>query len=430
MKIFDVRNVMDKRELKSYIPKKKEGAFEGMEQVVEIIKAVRQKGDEALVQYTKSFEGCQLKSFAVSAEEFLAAEKLVTSEMREIIKEAAENIRLYHKNQIVEDWSFSPRKGVILGQKIKPIERVGLYIPGGKAAYPSTLLMNAIPAILAGVKEIAVFTPPNSQGKVNPLVLYTANLLGIREIYKLGGAQAIAAAAYGTEQIPTVDKILGPGNRYVAMAKKLVYGDVAIDMIAGPSEVLIIADKSGNKTLIAADILAQGEHDEDAGLYLITDKIELASEVEKELGEQLKGLEKKEIAGKAVKKNLTIYLTRSTEQGLALSNLIAPEHLELMVEQPFEALKQVNHAGSVFLGANTPEALGDYFAGTNHTLPTNGTARFSSPLGVYDFIKRPSFIHYTKQAFELEAEKVAAFAKAEGLDAHRNSILLRMEKNR
>lgn len=426
LKIYDLRNI-ENAKLEYYMPKKKVFSYNGMEVVAKILERVREEGDRALSSYTLRFDGCEIKNFRVTEGEFEEARAMVSEKLKCIVKEAAENIRLYHKNQIVESWSFSPREGVQLGQNIKPINRVGLYIPGGKAAYPSTVLMNAIPAQLAGVNEITVFTPPSSEGKISPLVLYTADLLGIKEVYKVGGAQAVGAAAYGTEQIRAVDKIVGPGNKYVAMAKKLVFGDVAIDMIAGPSEVLVVADKTAKACLVAADLLAQAEHDEEAGLFLVTEEKNLIREVEKELIAQLELLPKKGIAEKAIENNFSVYLTRDLAQGIEISNLIAPEHLELMIENPFETLPMINQAGAVFLGAYTPEALGDYFAGTNHTLPTSGTARFSSPLGVYDFIKRPSFLYYSKEALGKVSEKVAAFAEAEGLDAHRNSVLKRLE---
>lgn len=404
-------------------------SLEDLQGVSAIIEAVQTEGDQALCRYALAFdqfEALRGKDFLVTPEEFEGAKSQVSESLQEIIKTAKGNIFAYHQNQKSTDWSFSPKKGIVLGQKIKPLRRVALYIPGGKAAYPSTVLMNGIPALIAGVEEIAIFTPPDRSGNVNPLVLFAADLLGIREVYKLGGAQAIAAAAYGTETIESVDKIVGPGNRYVALAKKLVFGDVAIDMIAGPSEVLILADESANPQWIAADLLAQAEHDEDAALYLLTTDPSLPPKVEKELALQLATLPKANIASKAIGNNGYTFLIGDLETGLILSNLIAPEHLELVVKDPFKALESVDHAGSVFLGPYTPEALGDYYAGTNHTLPTSGTARFSSPLGVYDFIKRPSFLSYSKEALMAVGSEVEAFAEAEGLRAHKRSVTYRL----
>lgn len=403
---------------------------EDLQGVTAIIEAVQTEGDKALIRYALAFdqfEAATGQDFLVTDEEFESAKAQIPESLQNTIKASRDNIFAYHQNQKSEDWSFVPKKGIVLGQKIKPLRRVALYIPGGKAAYPSTVLMNGIPALIAGVEEIAIFTPPDKSGKVNPLVLYVADLLGIREVYKLGGAQAIAAAAYGTETIEGVDKIVGPGNRYVALAKKLVFGDVAIDMIAGPSEVLIVADETANPKWIAADLLAQAEHDEDATVYLITTDPDLPPQVESALADQLSTLPKSSIASKAIENNGYVFLINQLEIGLMLSNLIAPEHLELMVEEPFALLDQVEHAGSVFVGSYTPEALGDYYAGTNHTLPTSGTARFSSPLGVYDFIKRPSFLSYSKEALEAIGSDVEAFAEAEGLVAHKRSVTYRID---
>lgn len=393
-----------------------------------IIKQVRLEGDVALKRLSAQYDGYFKDSFLVSEDDFDAAELFVTAPLKAVIEEAKANIEAYHKHQVTADWSFSPKEGVCLGQRIKPIRRVGLYIPGGKAAYPSTVLMNGIPALIAGVKEIAIFTPPGADGKVNPLVLYAARQLGISEVYALGGAQAIAAAAYGTDEIPSVDKIVGPGNRYVTLAKKLVFGDVAIDMIAGPSEVLIVADLGANPKWIAADLLAQAEHDEDAALYLVTTAQNLPLQVANALENQLKTLPKADIARKAIQNNCHVFLVDTLEKGLKIANCIAPEHLELMVKNPQLALESIEQAGSVFLGAYTPEALGDYIAGTNHTLPTSGTARFSSPLGVYDFIKRPSFLSYSKEALMAAANSVTTFAQAEGLEAHKRSVEIRLYK--
>lgn len=422
-----------KQALKSAVGNPNKGlkpSLEDLQAVTAIIEAVQNEGDQALCRYALAFDQFDAltgKDFLVTDAERSEGKSQVSEALQQIIKNSRDNIFAYHQNQKSPDWSFSPKKGIVLGQKIKPIRRVALYIPGGKAAYPSTVLMNGIPALIAGVEEIVLFTPPDKSGKVNPLVLFAADLLGIREIYKLGGAQAVAAAAYGTETIEAVDKIVGPGNRYVALAKKLVFGDVAIDMIAGPSEVLIVADESANPQWVAADLLAQAEHDEDATLYLITTDATLPDRVEAELQSQLATLPKSSIASKAIENNGYVFLISQLETGLILSNLIAPEHLELMVKDPFKALDQVEQAGSVFLGSYTPEALGDYYAGTNHTLPTSGTARFSSPLGVYDFIKRPSFLSYSKEALQAIGSEVEAFAEAEGLSAHKRSVTYRLD---
>lgn len=398
--------------------------------VSKILQAVKASGDEALLKYSAQFDKyapTEVTDLLVSDSELREAENLVDDSLKETMKLAKSNIETFHKNQVPSDWSITPNEGIKLGQRICPMGRVALYIPGGKAAYPSTVLMNAIPAILAGVKSIAIFTPPNAEGRINPLVLYAASLLGIREIYKLGGAQAIAAAAYGTAFIKPVDKIVGPGNRFVALAKKMVFGTVAIDMIAGPSEVMVIADDSAKPDWIAADLLAQAEHDEDAALYLLTTNFSLPSSVFEALEAQLMSLPKANIAKAALSNNFHVFVCESLDLCLELSNTIAPEHLELMIENPEASLPKVTAAGSVFLGAFTPEALGDYFAGTNHTLPTSGTARFSSPLGVYDFITRPSYLYYDQTALNSIGGRVVNFAKAEDLEAHSRSVSIRLE---
>lgn len=419
--------------LESYLPKRSgtKPSLEDLTQVTGMLETIENEGDAALICYSQIYDGFTPESaeaFRVSAEAFEAAERVVSDELKQALTTAKDNIWAYHSHQILSDWSFSPAQGITLGQRICPIRRVGLYIPGGKAAYPSTVLMNGIPARIAGVKEIALFTPPNAQGEVNPLVLYAAKLLGITEVYKLGGIQAIGAAAYGTQSVPAVDKIVGPGNRFVALAKKLVYGTVAIDMIAGPSEVLIIADQTAEPKWLAADLLAQAEHDEDAALYLVTTDPKLPEAVCRELDAQLKDLPKADIAYAALRDNGRMFVADTLDTALAIANRIAPEHLELSISEPESVLKQVSCAGSVFLGHYTPEALGDYMAGTNHTLPTNGTARFSSPLGVYDFITRPSFLAYSDQALKAIGPQVEAFAAAEGLEGHKRSVTYRLEE--
>jgi histidinol dehydrogenase len=393
--------------------------------VSRIIEDVKARGDEALMAWTEKLDGVKLQSLRISDETMEAAMRdQVTQEDLRVLKTAVEHLRTYHEKQLEKGYEIQPRPGVSLGQRIVPLRRVGLYIPGGKAAYPSTVLMNAIPAQVAGVPEIAIFTPPSKDGSVNPYVLAAAGILGIKEIYAVGGAQAVAACANGTETIAPCDKIAGPGNQYVAEAKRQVSGQIAIDMIAGPSEVLIIADHTADPELVAADLLAQAEHDERAGLVVLTTDESLPVRLKAALDRQLETLPKREIASVSAA-NLLVVLCDDLEDACRVSDVIAPEHLELMVENPRALLDKVNYAGSVFLGSYTPEALGDYYAGTNHTLPTNGTARFSSPLGVYDFMTRFSYLEYTKEAFMKEASDVEHFARLEGLDAHAASVTKR-----
>lgn len=395
--------------------------------VAKIIEDVRKRGDTAVSDWTLKLDGVAISASRVSGEAMRASlEGEVTEEDYRVMSTAAAHLKVYHEKQLEAGYDFQPRSGVSLGQRIVPIRRVALYIPGGKAAYPSTVLMNAIPAKVAGVPSIALFTPPSQDGTINPYVLAAAKLAGVDEIYAIGGAQAVAAAAYGTETIPACDKITGPGNQYVAEAKRQVFGQIAIDMIAGPSEVLIIADQSADPVLIAADLLAQAEHDERAGLVVLTDDMTLPERLASELECQLETLSKRNIAAVSVE-NLLVVLFEDLGDAFAVSDAIAPEHLELHIREPRAALERVRCAGSVFLGAYTPEALGDYYAGTNHTLPTNGTARFSSPLGVYDFVTRFSYLEYTKEAFMREADDVEHFARLEGLDAHAASVTKRKE---
>lgn len=390
-----------------------------------ILEDVRKRGDEALFEWTQKLDGVQLTSIRLSEAVMAdAIEGQVTEADFKVLETAAAHLKAYHIKQLESGYEIEPRPGVSLGQRIVPIRRVGLYIPGGKAAYPSTVLMNAIPAQVAGVPEIALFTPPSSDGAVNPYVLAAAKILGIKEIYAIGGAQAVAACAFGTQTIRPCDKIAGPGNQYVAEAKRQVYGQIAIDMIAGPSEVLIIADQSADPELVAADLLAQAEHDERAGLVVLTNDLSLPERLGQSLSKQLETLPKQVIASAAIA-NLLVVLFDNLEDACAVSDAIAPEHLELLVENPRAMMENILYAGSVFLGNYTPEALGDYYAGTNHTLPTNGTARFSSPLGVYDFVTRFSFLEYTREAFLKEASDVEHFARLEGLDAHAASVTKR-----
>ncbi|MBK5251320.1 MAG: histidinol dehydrogenase [Peptostreptococcaceae bacterium] len=399
------------------------------EKVREIISEVREKGDSALYSYTEIFDRVILSSIRVGKEEIEEAAKKVDPEFLEVLKEAAENIRVYHEKQKEETWMFENEDKTVLGQIIRPLSRVGIYIPGGKAAYPSTVLMNAIPAKVAGVEQIAMVTPPDLSGGVNLSILAAAYVAGVHEIYKVGGAQAIAALAYGTETITPVDKITGPGNIYVARAKQAVFGTVAIDMMAGPSEIFIIADEKQNPECIAADLLSQAEHDELAGVILATTSQRLAEEVAEAVGRQAALLERKEIAEASVRNNGFIFVTENLEQAFEIANVVAPEHLELLLENPDDYLESVRNAGAIFLGPYSPEPVGDYFAGPNHTLPTSGTARFSSALGVYDFIKRTSYIKYSKQALEKNRDKIIKFARKEGLTAHANSIKVRFDNN-
>jgi histidinol dehydrogenase len=394
--------------------------------VADIISEVATKGDEALFDYTAKFDGHQLTSTTVEVtdNERNDASALVAAEDLEVIKLAARRIEDYHRHQITQGYMVSSEAGVELGQIVLPLQRVGIYAPGGKAFYPSTLLMAAIPARIAGVEEIIVVSP-SKDGRLNPLIAAAAEVCGVRRIFKIGGAQAIAALAYGTKSIPRVDKIVGPGNAYVAAAKKLVFGQVAIDMIAGPSEVVIIADKSANASFVAADMLAQAEHDEMAAAVLLTPLADLARDVSMQIDRQLNGLPRKKIMEESLDNYGAIIITEDIAQAVELANQFAPEHLELMVENPSEILKQVRSAGSVFLGSFTPEALGDYIAGANHILPTQGTARFSSPLGVYDFYKRMSVLSFSEEAFGRLSQQTAHFAKIEGLEAHANSVIVR-----
>ena len=394
--------------------------------VTEIVRDVAARGDEALFQYTAKFDRYELTAATVEVTpaERKDALSLIRREDLEVIKSAARRIEKYHLNQIVEGWSAKAEEGIELGQRVLPLRRVGVYAPGGKAFYPSTLLMAAIPARIAGVEEIILVSPARN-GKLNPLIAAAAEVSEVRRIFKVGGAQAIAALAYGTETIPQVDKIVGPGNAYVAAAKKLVFGQVDIDMIAGPSEIIVIADKTARASFVAADMLAQAEHDEMAASVLLTPSESLAREVSQEIDQQLRTLSRKTIMENSLAKYGAIIITASVDEALDLANLFAPEHLELMVENPVEILDKVRNAGSVFLGSFTPEALGDYLAGSNHILPTEGTARFSSPLGVYDFYKRMNVISFSREALKKLGGQTVRFAQMEGLDAHANSVLVR-----
>ena len=395
--------------------------------VADIIKNVREQGDKALLQYTEKFDKAKLSSLLVTPEEIEEAVDKTESEFIEILKKAAENITEFHSKQVRNSFIINDKEGVVTGQKIIPVYKAGLYVPGGTAAYPSTVLMDAIPAKVAGCKEVVMVTPPGKDGKINPAILAAASVAGVDKIFKVGGAQAIAALAYGTESIPAVDKIVGPGNAFVAEAKRQVFGKVSIDMIAGPSEILIVADSKSNPKHIAADLLSQAEHDKMASAVLITDSYDLALKVSAELEVQLQKLERAEIARESIDKNGKIIVAENLNSAIDIANEIAPEHLELCVDNPFDYLDGIRHAGSVFMGRNCPEALGDYFAGPNHTLPTSGTAKFSSPLSVDDFIKKTKYTYYTKQALKKVASDVAFFARKEGLTAHAKSAQIRLE---
>ncbi len=396
------------------------------EVVREIIDNVAKNGDRALFEYSKKFDKAELSSLEVTAEEIEEAFANVDPEFIEILKEARWNITDFHSRQWRGSFIINEKNGVITGQKVLPIEKVGLYVPGGTAAYPSTVLMDSIPAKIAGCSEIVMVTPPSGDGKVNPVILAAAKIAGVDRIFKVGGAQAVAALAYGTESLPKVDKIVGPGNAYVAEAKKQVFGRVSIDMIAGPSEILVVADSASRAEYVAADLLSQAEHDRMASAVLVTDSYEFAEAVSAELERQIPLLPRAEIARASIDNHGKIIVAEDDLMlALDIANEIAPEHLELCVDNPFDYLDKVKHAGSVFMGRYCPEALGDYFAGPNHTLPTSGTARFSSPLSVEDFIKTTQFTYYTKDALMNVADKVAYFANKEGLDAHARSATVR-----
>ena len=397
--------------------------------VADIIEDVRNNGDAALYKYCEKFDKAKLDSLEVSAREIDEAFESVDPEFISILQKAAKNIREFHsaqkRNSFIVD---SEKNGVVIGQKIIPIEKAGLYVPGGTAAYPSTVLMDSIPAKIAGCKEICICTPPSADGKVNPVILAAAKIAGVDRIFKVGGAQAIAALAYGTETVSRVDKIVGPGNAFVAEAKRQVYGMVSIDMIAGPSEILVIADENSDPVFVAADLLSQAEHDKNASAVLVTDSQKLAEAVSKELERQIPLLPREEIARISIDNNGKIIIAPDIETGIRIANEIAPEHLELCLDNPFMYLDAIKHAGSIFMGRYCPEALGDYFAGPNHTLPTSGTARFSSPLSVDDFVKKTQFTYYTREALSEVYKDIAYFAEKEGLSAHARSATVRFEE--
>ena len=397
--------------------------------VTEIIANVRKDGDKALYEYCEKFDRVRLDALQVTQEEISEAVAAVDPKFLDILRRAAANIRKFHEAQVRRSFIINDENGIVMGQKIIPIDRAGLYVPGGTAAYPSTVLMDSIPAKIAGCREVVMVTPPGADGKVNPVILAAASIAGIDKIFKVGGAQAIAALAYGTESVPKVDKIVGPGNAFVAEAKKQVFGAVSIDMIAGPSEILIVADGKTDPRHAAADLLSQAEHDKLASAVLVTDSMDLALAVQAQIEEQIPQLLRADIARVSIDSNGKIIVADTLSKAIDIANEIAPEHLELLVDNPFDYLDSIRHAGSIFMGRNCPEALGDYMAGPNHTLPTSGTAKFSSPLSVDDFIKKTQYTYYTADALAKVAEDVAFFATQEGLTAHAKSAVIRMEEN-
>ncbi|MBE6703436.1 MAG: histidinol dehydrogenase [Ruminococcaceae bacterium] len=398
--------------------------------VADIIANVRENGDKALYEYCEKFDKVKLDALAVTPEEIEAAFAEVPADFLRILRTAAENIRRYHEKQKRNSFILNEQDGIVMGQKVIPVDRAGLYVPGGTAAYPSTVLMDAIPAKIAGVPQVVMVSPPGRDGKIPAVILAAAKIAGVDQIFKLGGAQAIAALAYGTESVPKVDKIVGPGNAFVAEAKKQVFGTVSIDMIAGPSEILVLADSTANPKHVAADLLSQAEHDKLASAVLVTDSDALAASVQAEIERQLPLLEREEIARASIDNNGKIIVAPDLQSGIEITNEIAPEHLELCVDHPFDYLDKIRHAGSIFMGKHCPEALGDYLAGPNHTLPTSGTAKFSSPLSVDDFVKKTQYTYFTREALSRVAEDVAYFARKEGLTAHARSATVRFEEEK
>jgi len=428
MKIVDLRGfIWEENEHLLRIKNRGELLSEEFEDTVkEIIQNVKQKGDEALVEYTNRFDRANIKEpkeLEIPYKKLKEAYETVPSELREALEFAANRIKKFHEQQLEKSFFTYEENGIILGQKVVPLERVGVYVPGGKAQYPSTVLMNIIPAKVAGVKEIVMVSP-----NPNPATLAAGFVAGVDKVYRIGGAQAVAALAFGTETVPKVDKIVGPGNIFVALAKKLLYGTVDIDMVAGPSEILVIADETANPAWVAADLLSQAEHDELAGAFCITPSFELALKIQKEVEKQLQTLTRKEIAQKSVERWGTIFVSEDLEQACEIANSIAPEHLEIITENPWELLPKIKHAGAIFLGPYATEPLGDYVLGPNHTLPTGGTARFYSPLGVYDFLKRSSVIYVSEKGFQEVKEAAKVLAKFEGLEAHKRAVEIREDE--
>ena len=395
------------------------------EKVKAILEDVKQNGDNALKKYAKMFDNAEIDTLEVTEKEIEEAYNRVDDKFKETLNLAYNNIEKFHKKQLRNSYITNEEDGIVMGQIINPIEKVGVYIPGGTAVYPSTVLMNVIPAKVAGVNEIILVSPPNKEGKINDNILAAAKIAGVNRVFKTGGAQAIAALSYGTESIPKVYKIVGPGNIYVAMAKRLVYGEVSIDMVAGPSEVLIIADETANHIHIASDMLAQAEHDKLASSILVTTSREIAEKTKEELYKQLEKLSRKDIASESIENNGRIIITKTIEEAIYISNEIAPEHLEISIKEPFSVLSKIKNAGSIFLGDYTPEALGDYLSGANHVIPTSGTAKFASPLSVDDFIKKSYITYYTKDALSKVKDNIINFAEHESLEAHANSVKVR-----
>lgn len=430
IKVIDLRNGKDSGLFESLASRSQMEHGDVLRRVEDIVNNVRQNKDMAVLEYTAMFDKVELssESLKVSEDEIKEAYSKVDSRLVEVIKKSRDSIKSFHEKQKEKSWFVSEEDGVILGQMYTPLEIVGVYVPGGTAAYPSSVLMNIMPAKVAGVKKIVMTTPPGKEGKVNPAILVAANEAGADEIYKVGGAQAIAALAFGTETIPKVDKIVGPGNIYVAMAKRTVYGYCDIDMIAGPSEIMVVADETANPRFVAADLLSQAEHDVLASSILVTTSERVVKEVEKELEIQLEALDRKEIARKSIEDYGAIVIVESIKDAAEVVNRIAPEHLELCIEEPFGALGSIRNAGAIFLGSYSSEPLGDYFAGPNHVLPTSGTARFFSPLNLSDFMKKSSIISYSKEALRKVKDDVILFAESEGLGAHANAIRVRFEK--
>lgn len=423
MKIVDINNFSTKRDVET-------GTEEQRQAVLNILSTVKKEGDQAVRSYTEKFDGVHIENLAVTPEEIEAALSEVSEEVRQALQEAADNIRTFHEKQARQSWMQTSPTGTLLGQIIRPLKRVGIYVPGGRAAYPSSVLMNALPAKVAGVQEIVMVTPPDKQGRIDPGVLTAAHIAGVTEIYKVGGAQAVAALTYGTETIQPVDKIVGPGNIYVALAKREVFGMVDIDMVAGPSEIVVLADEKANPTYIAADLLSQAEHDPMASAVLVTTSQALAEQVQLEVAKQVAELPRREIAEASIRDYGAICVVESLAQGIEVVNQLAPEHLELMIEDPFQYVGQIENAGAIFLGEYSSEPVGDYFAGPNHVLPTNGTARFSSPLNVDDFIKKSSLISYSRTDLLQNGPKIIALAESEGLTAHARAIEFRLKKER
>lgn len=405
------------------------GTAEQRETVQTIISAVRERGDQAIKEFTKRFDAVDLEQMAVTQQEIVNAVNTIDSDMVDVMKEAAQNIEDFHAKQRRNSWMNAKESGTILGQKITPLDSVGVYVPGGTAAYPSSVLMNVLPAKVAGVKRIVMVCPPGRDGTLPASVLAAASIAGVTEIYKVGGAQAVAALAYGTNSIQKVDKIVGPGNIYVALAKREVFGDVDIDMIAGPSEIAILADETAIAAEVAADLLSQAEHDARASSVLVTNSMQLAEETAAQVEVQLATLPRQSIARKSIEDYGKIVVTDTLEEAVDAINEIAPEHLEIMTANPMQLLGKIRHAGAIFLGRYSSEPVGDYFAGPNHVLPTNGTARFSSPLNVEDFQKKSSVILYSEEDFKQNADKIAAFARLEGLEAHARAIDIRKQNN-